>query len=206
MKRILLAGAAVALIASPAAAQTWGTATYGNDGAAHWALDADVATFCKLGSVPAFAGVASRSEIVFGENGQGGTAANGDGTMTLKIQNPSTNTIQMADASINYANSQCNTKFDVVAESQNGGLTNTAFGTDFDTEFTDKVPYDLRVTFDTLPAGYQGNLTGSSTLIAGARPTAGQFGFHVIVRENTNKLLLEGTYKDFLKVTMKPQA
>lgn len=97
MKKLLLAGAALALIASPAAAQEfdWSSVDYGNDGEAHWALNARVNNFCKLSSD---VDVTASSNVVVtpGDNGRGGSSDNGDGTMAFDIQNDDTNTIQAA--------------------------------------------------------------------------------------------------------------
>lgn len=204
MKKLLLATAAVALIASPAAAQSWGSATYGNDGAAHWALQSTVADFCKLGtSVTPSAGNATVSP---GDNGRGGTADNGDGTITFNIQNPATNTIQASAAAMVYGKSQCNTKFNVTAESERDGLRNTAFGSAFDSAFTDRVGYNVTALFGEaqVGTGYRGNLSGTATLLANQRPAAGDFTIRVAVPANANSLLLAGQYTDFLKVTMSP--
>lgn len=200
MKTILLAGAALALIAGSASAQSYGTATYGNDGIAVWQLNADVDTFCKLGAVPTTR--RSNATVTPGDNGRGGTAANGDGTIDFNIQNPSNNTIQAAAAAVTYAQSQCNTTFNVTAQSENGGLENNDFAS-FDTEFTDLVPYNVGIVFDGAN-GYQGNLSGTSTLISNQQPTAGDFEIRVNVAQNTNELLLEGEYTDYLIVTMQP--
>lgn len=202
MKKLLLAGAAVALIASPAAAQTWGTATYGNDGAAHWALQSNVADFCKLGSSPS-AIIATKSTVTPGDNGRGGNTANADGTVAFNIQNPTTNTIQASYASVTYAQSQCNTTFNVTAESERGGLTNSAFGSAFDSAFTDQVRYDVRVDFGT-GSGNKVGLVNTATLLSAQQPTAGDFKLSMYVAPNANKLLLAGQYTDFLKVTMAP--
>jgi hypothetical protein len=202
MKKLLLATAAVALIASPAAAQSWSTATYGNDGAAHWLLESNVADFCKLGATPS-AIIATNSTVTPGDNDRGGTIANGDGTVTFNIQNPTNNTIQASYASVTYAQSQCNTTFNVTAESENGGLTNDAFGGAFDAAFTDQVRYSVSVNFGS-GSGNQPNLVGSATLLSGQQPTAGDFRINMHVAANGNRLLLAGQYSDFLKVTMAP--
>lgn len=205
MKKLLLATAAVALIASPAAAQsTWGNATYGNDGAAHWALNSTVDDFCKLGtSVSVRAG---NSTVTPGDNGRGGTSDNGDGTITFNIQNPATNTIQASAAAMVYGQSQCNTTFNVTAESERDGLRNTAFGGNFDTAFTDQVRYNVTALFGEAQSGsgFQSALSGTATLLANQRPAAGDFEIRVAVPANANRLLLAGQYTDFLKVTMTP--
>jgi opacity protein-like surface antigen len=201
MKKLLLAAAGAALIASPAAAQSWGSATYGNDGAAHWALQSTVADFCKLGtSVTTRAG---NSTVTPGDNGRGGTAANGDGTITFNIQNPTTNTIQASAAAMVYAQSQCNTTFNVTAESERDGLRNTAFGGAFGADFTDQVRYNVTALFGG-NSGFRSNLSGTATLLANQQPAAGDFEIRVAVPANANRLLLAGQYTDFLKVTMAP--
>lgn len=201
MKKLLLAAAGVALIASPAAAQTWGSATYGNDGQAHWALRSTVADFCKLGtSVTTRAG---NSTVAPGDNGRGGNAANSDGTITFNIQNPTTNTIQASAAAMVYAQSQCNTTFNVTAESERDGLRNTAFGSAFGSAFTDQVRYNVTALFGG-ETGFKSALSGTSTLLANQQPAAGDFEIRVAVPADANRLLLAGQYTDFLKVTMAP--
>lgn len=201
MKNLLLAGAAVALIASPAAAQSWGSATYGNDGAAHWALQSTVADFCKLGTTTTVN--QGNSTVTPGTNGRGGSAANNDGTITFSIQNPTTNTIQASAAAVTYAQSQCNTTFNVTAESERDGLRNTAFGSNFGSAFTDQVRYNVTALFGGA-SGYKGNLSGTATLLANQAPAAGNFEIRVAVPADANRLLLAGQYTDFLKVTMAP--
>ncbi|MGO4410358.1 MULTISPECIES: hypothetical protein [unclassified Brevundimonas] len=201
MKKLLLAGAAVALIASPAAAQNWQTQQYGNDGAAHWALNSSVDTFCKINAAAPSIN-SYRATATPGDNGQGGTAANSDGTLSLSIQEPTTNTIQNASAFISYANSQCNTPFTITANSQNGGLLNST-NTTTDTAFASLVKYNVGVQFGAQNTGGAVAAGDFSLNWAQQQATAGTFRFSVDVPAQ-NRLLLQGTYSDFLKVTMTP--
>jgi hypothetical protein len=203
MKKFLLAGAAIALIAGPAAAQNWQAQSYGNDGAAWWAVGADVDTFCKLNAAAPSIN-AYRSVATPGANGQGGSAANSDGTLILDIQEPATNTIQNASAFITYANSQCNTTFTVTGNSLNGGLRNTETVTT-DPAFVALVPYNVGVQFGAQNTGGAAAAGNFSLNWTPQQATAGDFRFSVDVPA-ANRLLLEGEYNDFLKVTMAPVA
>lgn len=201
MKKFLLAGAAIALIAGPVAAQDWTAQTYGNDGAAWWALEADVDTFCRLNN--GNTGVSGTNATVTpGSNGQSGSAANNDGTIVLDIQDDATNTVNAAFAQVRYPNSQCNTTFNVRAESTNGGLENDDFGGQFEGPFIETLPYRVNAQI--------GSSQGVSTLttqgafnlgLENIQPTAGDFSFNIFVPASGD-LLLEGEYSDFLKVTM----
>lgn len=202
MKKILMLGAALAMVAGTASAQSYAAGPYGNDGQANWALSGEVGEFCKLGGTATPRPVTG-AVVTPGSNGEAGSSAqNGDGTIEFAIQSPN-NTLAKATGGVSFANSQCNTRFNVTATSRGGGLKNTAFGTAFDDEFTDTVLYDVYVNFDG-DAGYVENLTGTSTLISNNQPTAGQFAINIDVDADNNVLLLEGTYTDFLEVRMTP--
>lgn len=201
MKKLLLVAAGIAAIASPAAAQNWQGQTYGNDGQAIWALNSNVATFCKINA--AAPTISTNNAVATpGPNGQGGSQVNSDGTVLLNIQEPATNTIRNASAFVTYANSQCNTPFNITASSQNGGLKNST-NTTTDTAFVGTVAYNVGVQFGAQNTGGAVAPGAFSLNWTQQQATAGNFRFSVDVPAQ-NKLLLAGTYNDVLTVTMVP--
>lgn len=200
MKKILMAGVALAMMAGSASAQSLSTQTYGQDGQAWWAIGADVNEFCRINSAAPQVSV-TRATATPGVNGQGGSISEADGTISLDIQDPNNNAVQAAYAAVNYANSQCNTTFELTAESQNKGLTNNAYPI-HDPEFISTVPYNIRVNFD----GVTGATPASGAngqVLANGTPKYGTFMFAVHVAASAD-YLLEGEYRDFLKVVMRP--
>lgn len=90
----------------------------------------------------------------------------------------------------------------MTANSQNGGLLNST-NTTTDTAFASLVPYTIGLVFgeeDVASPVRQGDFGGWD----GAQATAGTFRITVRVREDENRLLLAGTYNDFLQVRMTP--
>lgn len=206
MKKLLLAAAGVVAIASPAAAEVspatnWGNQQYGNDAQAIWALNSNVAPFCKINAaMPTLS--TSNATATPGDNGQGGSQVNSDGTVLLNIQEPATNTIRNSSAFVTYANSQCNMPFRITANSKNGGLQNTT-NTTTDAAFVSKVKYNVGVQFGAQNTGgavAQGDFGLNWTQ---QQATAGNFRFSVDVPPQ-NGLLLRGVYSDVLTVTMVP--
>ncbi len=204
MKKMLMLGAAVALIAAPVAAQDWQGQTYGNDAAAWWLLNANVAQFCKLNAAGGVVDNPTNASFLNGPNGQGGTTAEADGTVTLNIQNPSDNTIRLAGLGVTYGKSQCNMPFQVTAQSLNGGLKSDT--TTSDNDFVALINYDLDVRLDQFYSGLENAAASSGGgQVIGTHPEAAAGDFRIGVRVNPqDDLLLEGTYSDFLKITMTP--
>lgn len=203
MKTFLMASAALALIASPVAAQDWQGQTYGQDAAAWWLINANVAQFCKLNAAGGVVDNPTNASFANGANGQGGTTAEADGTVTLSIQNPSDNTIRLAGLGVTYGKSQCNMPFSVSANSLNGGLLSDTSTSDND--FVEKVNYDLDVTFDQFYSGMENAAAVQGGAVIGTHPEAAAGDFRIGVRVNAqDDLLLEGVYSDFLKITMTP--
>ncbi|WP_336976059.1 hypothetical protein [Brevundimonas nasdae] len=205
MKKLLIAAAGVALIASPAAAQSWGNQSYGQDAVAVWGLNAPVNTFCRLNNNGGVQSGNQNSNFVAGSFGAGGTSAEADGTWTLNMQNPANNTIRLVEGAVTYSNSQCNTRFEIYADSQNGGLTNTT-QTTTDSNFTNKVSYQIDVKFGGGATSPLATVTapGRQNLINTQQATAGDFRVGIRVPANPNTLLLQGIYRDQLTVTMRP--
>ena len=204
MKKLLLAGAALALIAGPVAAQDeWIGQEYGQDAAAWWLLNAEVTEFCLLNSAGGVVDGVENASFTDGPNGQGGSTAEADGTVNLDIQNNSDNTIQLSGLGVTYGKSQCNLPFTVSADSLNGGLESDT--TTSDTDFVELVDYQIDVTFDQ----FSSSVVMASTVVGGdeigthPEAAAGDFRIGIVVRAQDD-LLLEGTYSDFLKVTMTP--
>jgi hypothetical protein len=207
MKKLLLAAAGAALIASPAAAQSgnWGNQFYGQDAIAVWGLNAPVNTFCRLNNNGGTQEGNINSNFVAGSFGAGGTSQEADGTWTLNMQNPDNNTIRLVEGAVVYSNSQCNTPFEIYADSQNGGLTNTT-NTTTDSNFTNNVSYQIDVKFGGGATSPLATVTapGRQNLISNQQATAGDFRVGIRVPANPNTLLLQGTYRDQLTVTMRP--
>lgn len=203
MKTFLMATAALALIAAPAAAQDWQGQTYGQDAAAWWLLNANVDDFCRLNAGGGVVSSAVNATFTHGANGQGGTSQEADGTVNLDIQNNNDNTVQHSGLAVTYGKSQCNTPFTVYADSLNGGLD--AQNTTTDTDFTQLVNYQVDVVFDTFSSGgvMASTLVTETALGSHPQAQAGDFRIGIVVFAQDD-LLLEGTYSDFLKITMKP--
>lgn len=207
MKKLLLAGAALALIAGPVAAQdTGGYAgqSYGQDAAAWWSLNAEVGQFCKLNSAGGVTDNPTNATFTGGAFGpSGGSSAEADGTVNLDIQNDSDNTIRLAGLGVTYGKSQCNMPFTVSADSLNGGLKSDT--TTNDEDFVETVDYDLDVRFDRFYSGLEQASAVQGGAPIGTHPEAAAGDFRIGVRVNAqDDLLLEGTYSDFLKITMTP--
>jgi hypothetical protein len=207
MKKTLLAAVAALAIAGTAnaAPSSYATQTYGQDAQAWWLLNSTVDTFCKLGAQGGTVTGLTNASGQFGANGQGGTVAEADGTITFDIQNDTNNTIKAAAATVSVPFSQCNRRFDITVNSLNGGLRNSA-NTTTDTDFTNDVDYDVAINFDGVTGNAQNVAAGTTPVVPATQATAGTFSFTVDVDADTSKLLLQGTYSDFLKVVMAPVA
>lgn len=194
MKKILLLASAIALVTSPALAQTAGTAYA--DGIATYNLSASVSTFCKFGATGNSANTPTGTVTSV-------DAANGDATYALNIQNANDNTVTAASAAFNFSAAQCNTPFQVLATSTNGGLLNSASTSD--AAFTSKVGYQYAVNFDGLTSGNVAPTAGASvTIIDSTEARAGSARFFVTVPQSS-KLLLAGAYTDSILITLSPR-
>ncbi len=206
MKKLMIAAAAsVAAMSGAAQAADWNTQTYGQDFQAWWLLNAPVDVFCALNSAPgATSGV--NAVVTPGDNGQGGTVAEADGTITFDIDRDATNTMNfIMTAEVNFPYSQCNTHWSLKLDSANGGLKNPVTTTD--TDFVQgALPYLVNVNFDgRIGARFVDN-PGETPFVflQNVQPTAGNFMFRVSVPPKPNKLLVEGAYSDFLKIILAP--
>ena len=197
MKKFLLMTAAVAATVSPAMAANWQGKTYGHDAVGWYTLNADVATFCRFGA-EGNAGVNGTNSTV--TTGGPGSAAEADGAFDLNIQNPNDDTVQEADGRYNIDYAVCNTPFGMTVNSANGGLETSA--TTSDNAFLSLVPYKVQFRFDGV--GGTVDATQGTTLVdSSTEARAGSA--HVTVRVPArDKLLLEGTYSDFLIASLVP--
>jgi hypothetical protein len=210
MKKFLMVAAAATLYAGAASAQTatntewWRGQAYGNDAAAHWQLNSDVGPFCKLTASQA-GPTQFRGQAVPGTNGRGGSAAFSDGTINFANWNPATDTGIDSQVDVDMPNSVCNYRFNIVARSDNGGLRYTGPNASTDPDFTNLVTYAVRASFDNISIPNTPIAAGDNNLATNQQPTAGLFRFTVDLND-TNQLLLEGDYVDFLRVEIVPAA
>lgn len=198
MKKFLLIATAASVLATPAMAADWQGKTYGQDAVGLYDLSANVETFCKFGTGS------------FGENltnvvvtpGAPGSAAEGDGSFKFDIQNKNDNTVQAAFGRYKIDNAVCNTSHNLVLQSSNGGLRNTA--TTSDEGFVSLVPYRTAILFDGNGAEFssaQAQSGAAGVNVSEAR--AGAFEVGVVVQA-MDKLLLKGTYSDRLVARIVP--
>lgn len=193
MKKTLMLATAIAMIAAPAFAQTSGP-TY-SDAISTFPITATVQNFCRFGDTD--------NAPVTGTNviSTSGNANTGDQSFVVDIQDVTNNTVKQADGGFNYARFVCNTPFNVVATSTNGGLK-SSYPTAI-SGFLTTVPYQIRV-------GSNGNLgqyftveAGPQTLVSNAAPEAGNGSFRFNIPANSG-LLLQGTYSDSILLVMSP--
>jgi hypothetical protein len=188
-KLLILALASSAVLATPAAA-----ADFGQDAIGWYNLDADVDSFCLFGTNNT-AGATNNASI---------TSTNGeaDGDIVFDIQDNDDNTVQNATATYRINNAVCNEAFTVTAKSQNGGLKSPT--TVVDTDFINLVPYTAQFLFDGNDGTPQNVVAGTDVeLLNSPHAQAGLARLRLKVN-NSNDLLLEGAYDDFLIVSMLP--
>ncbi len=204
MKKFLIAAvASMAVMTGAAQAQDWTSQTYGKDFNAWWLLNAPVDVFCKLNTKPGV-NVETNADIVNGANGKGGTIAEADGTVTFDLDHDPTNTVQQVRAEMNFPYSQCNTRWTLKLNSQNGGLKNPKTTSD-DDFVKNPLEYNVAINFDGKSGGALVKTAGDISIppLTNIEPKAGNFMFAVSVPAMP-KLLVEGTYSDFLKVIVAP--
>lgn len=196
-KAILGAVFASTMLATPAFAADWQGRTYGQDAVGWYQLNANVDVFCRFGT---------ENRGSEGQNATVTTSAYGgqneaDGRFDLDIQNDSDNTVQEAEGRYFIDNAVCNTPFEVVAASDNGGLRSE--NTTSDPAFIELVPYRVDFNFD----GINGNAvtagTAEQTILTSSEARAGSGALRVRVPAR-DKLVLEGGYSDKLVLTMRP--
>lgn len=198
MKKFLLMTAAVAATVSPAMAANWQGKTYGQDAIGWYQLNANVETFCKFGTSNT-GGTGNNATVTPGAPGSAGEA---DGTFDLNIQNPGDDTVQEAEGRFDIDYAVCNTPFDMTVKSDKGGLETSASTSD--NAFLSLVPYRVQFRFDGIGGtATSGDAQGTATV--GSSPEARAGSAHVTVRVPArDKLLLEGTYADFLIASLVP--
>lgn len=188
-KLLILALASSAMVATPAAA-----ADFGQDAIGWYDLDADVDSFCLFGTDNAAGN--TNNATISGVNGEA------DGDIVFDIQDDDDNTVQNASATYRINNAVCNEAFTVTARSTHGGLKSpTAV---VDTDFINLVPYTAQFLFDGSDGAETAVAAGSDvTLLNSPHAKAGLARLRLKVN-NSNDLLLEGAYDDFLVVSMLP--
>lgn len=196
MKKFLLMTAALAATISPAMAANWQGKTYGHDAVGWYQLNASVQTFCRFGTANT-GGATTNATVTPGAPGSAGEA---DGTFNLNIQDPNDDTIRFAEARYDIDYAVCNTPFGMTVNSAKGGLETTASTSD--NAFLSLVPYKVQFRFDGV--GGTVDATQGTTLVdSSTEARAGSA--HVTVRVPArDKLLLEGTYSDFLIASLVP--
>lgn len=199
MKKLLMAAAAVATVASsPAMAATWQGKTYGQDAIGWYDLKAKVQTFCKFGT---------KNNSILELNatvtpGAPGSSAEADATFGLDIQNPNDNTVQFATGTFLIDYAVCNTPFQMKVTSTNGALKSSASTSD--PAFVENVPYGIVFQFDGKGgAASSADALGGETVDVVNEARAGQATVSVGVLPQ-DKLLLQGTYSDRLVAELIP--
>lgn len=202
MRMLFASAAAMALMAGNASAFDWTSVDYGHDAAAWWAVESSAEPLCLSGD--SAAGVSSNADVTPGENGQGGTVVETDGTVVFDLQSVN-NTIQAAEARVESEHAQCNTTYTLNIQSQNGGLLHED-GNTASLPFLSLIPYDVRASFDglVLTTAASGATGGGVTSGASSGPGAGTFRIRLNVDDYNNRLMVAGDYADFLKVTISP--
>lgn len=194
MKKTLMLATAIAMIAAPAFAQTSGP-TY-SDAISTFPITATVQNFCRFGDTD---NAPVRGNNVITTSGNANT---GDQNFVVDIQDVNNNTVKQADGGFNYARFVCNTPFNVVATSTNGGLKSSYTG-GASNNFLRTVPYEIAVGSGTAPTSFQSVALGSNPLVTNAAPEAGQGFFRFNIPANSG-LLLQGTYSDSILLVMSP--
>ncbi len=200
MKKFLtIAMASSVLLAAPAAAQTaWTGQTYGKDAEGWYQLSANNTTFCKFGTVNTPQGN-QRTTV--------GTAFSGyseaDGAFVFDIQNDDDNTVQQANGEYIYNNFVCNQAFTVNASSDNGGLKSD--NTTSDPAFVELVPYQVDLVLDGINGTDIAASTQSQQLISSSQAQAGGGVLYINVPAR-DELVLQGAYRDTLRLTVTPNA
>jgi hypothetical protein len=202
MKKLLMLAAVPSALAfaAPATAQNYNALNYGQDAIGIINLEANVASFCRFGTVNS---AASRNNT--GSTAETTNTSEADGRFVLNIQNPANNTIKDADAEYFYKDFTCNSAFTVSAVSANGGLKSN--NTTSDPAFTSLVRYNIDGGFDGIAAGARAIPAAGvpTTLVSSNEARAGDGSIFVgVIKEN--KQLLQGAYNDTLTITMAPKA
>jgi hypothetical protein len=202
MKKTLMLATAVAMFAAPALAQTPGLGTQYSDHISTFQVNAPVANFCKFGSV-GNEGRGGLNVTSNGNNSYGNGADMGDQAFVVDIQKDDDNTIQAANGSFSYAQAQCNTLYSVTTTSTNGGLAAEYQGPAA-AAFAKTVNYEIafETTISKAATAYQ-QVASTNTLISSGTPFAGAATFRFNIPASP-KLLLAGTYRDELRLTMSP--
>jgi len=189
MKKVLkLTAAGTLLAASLAAPAMAGTGTAD----AHWHIAAHAAPFCQLGA----ASTASSTNT---------SVTSPNSFVITNFQNPGADTQNNWGLYLHMANSVCNYKFDVTAQSLNGGLKYTGSNTTTDPSFTTLLNYD--VGFNVGSAWNDQNINGRQTgwTLQEDQPSAGTFTL-LFRSVNSTANLLAGNYADTMTVTLSPAA
>ena len=198
MKTILLSAAALAItVASPALASSY---TYGanNDGFATYPVTANVADFCKLGTVSASAGTHTTVD---------GSFSTGDANVHVALQD-SNDQAQAWNQTLSIDNSICNRAFKITLSSDNGSLKNPAGRPrgDQGQNFINAVNYSVSVAF----GGVSSHAVAASDLHTGGQSiltgdaTVGSLTVQLNGNAVANGYLLAGTFSDTLRMTMMP--
>lgn len=199
MKKLLIVLAATTAVSTPAMAADYQGQTYGQDAIGLYDLKANVDTFCKFGT-NTFGETVTNAVVT---PGAPGSAAEGDGTYQLDIQNDSDNTVQEAFGRFKFTNAVCNTAHETAFQSQNGGLKTAASTSD--DAFLEVVPYNVVILFD----GNAGSPISSSaatserTAMTVREARAGALEVNVQVPAQ-DKLLIQGQYYDRLTAKIRP--
>lgn len=200
MKKILLLATAVAMFAAPALAQVGAGTTY-SDHLSTFQINATVSNFCKFGNV---GNTADSSTGSVGNDSFGNGADTGDQAFVVDIQKDSDNTVQNARGGFSYAQAQCNTPYAVTTTSTNAGLLSSYTGT-ADSAFQKLVPYQISFGLGNSISArpVMQNVASTNTLVTSGTPFASSafFTFNVPA---SGSLLLAGTYRDEVRLTMSP--
>ncbi len=198
MKTILLSAAALATtVASPAFAASY---TYGanNDGIGTYPVTANVADFCKLGTVSASAGTHTTVD---------GSFSTGDANVHVALQD-SNDQAQAWNQTLSIDNSICNRPFKISVSSDNGSLKNPLGRPrgDQGANFINAVNYSVQVAFGgnsskTVAASDLGS--AGQSLLTGD-PAVGSLTVNLNGNAVANGYLLAGTFSDTLRMTMMP--
>lgn len=200
MKKTLMLATAVAMFAAPAFAQVGAGTTY-SDNQSTFQVNAPVSTFCKFGNVGNTATVSGGGTT--GNDSFGNGATTGDQAFVVNIQNPADNTVQAASGSFTYAQAQCNTLYTVTTTSANSGLK-TDYNGPTASAFATIVPYQISFhAVNQKGAVVPQNVASTNTLVASGTPFADSAFFDFSIPAS-GLLLLAGTYRDEVRLTMSP--
>ncbi|WP_068081146.1 hypothetical protein [Novosphingobium rosa] len=199
MRLIATSLAALALLSTPAFAQSTPTALGGGDGISGLVLGATAGNYCQLGQV--------NSTNVQATNATATTPTGNTSDVNLAINLQDVNdNIAPWSANITIPNSVCNHAYSLTVQSTYGGLHYVG-SENGPTNFSTNVPYTVQATFGTGVSVNQSSTALQSRGVSSSNASAYAGSATIVLTgaQDTTKYLLQGSYSDVGVVTIGPR-